>query len=151
MHDFLHSHFTGALKLSLIEVVLNATNHTVCFTVAFTTDNIKESNDPRSFTITLLWARNQDYNVNFHQQNITIDTSCKLSLSLSLNDDNTAQGCPVANNVVYVAIPIVIIIIITILAIIIGGIYVWERHRTQKSIYFNENVNASPVLSSTAH
>ena len=85
--------FTGALKTSLNEVVLNATNASVCFTV---TDNtVKKSDDPRSFTITLIPTRNQDYNITFNQQNITIsiiDANCKieskkliLSLSLSLS------------------------------------------------------------------
>lgn len=60
------------------DILLSATNKTVCLSVRHTADN-SECDAPRSYPIQLTWTDGQGYTVYFRQQiaNITID-DCKI-------------------------------------------------------------------------
>ena len=71
---------SGSLEFGMNEVLLNATNSTVCFSVIFPNDN-EECDGVRIFTVKLTWTSDPDYRVVFHQQNITITVDdCKKSV-----------------------------------------------------------------------
>ena len=63
----------GGLILSTMQIILNSTNHTVCFDVAFPNDNEDCNKNPKNFTIQLTWTpEDPEYRVNFQLQNIVV-------------------------------------------------------------------------------